>query len=239
MEGKRYKGMFIYYEPKTQEEWTQTEWCNAYNLEQAKEIFKKRNPNLIWVCSEDNKEGWHIKEDNPDWKSQTERLYDINNKQVYESMSMKKQTIKLTESQLKEIVRNTLLEFRSDNPFNGGYDGDAHYVRPNGSTYFRNDDNFKTHFNNITINRGKRAYDRYGDSIFNKGKGTMCWNILKNLYQTLQIDMNNGKPNGKIEWTPEELKTVEEIAKQIRHLASLSKTEGMKKRGQMPQAAEE
>ena len=82
MEGKRYKGMFIYYDPKTQEEWTDTEWCNAYNLEQAKEILKKRNPNLIWVCSEDNKEGWHIKEDNPYWKSRTEILYDINNKQI-------------------------------------------------------------------------------------------------------------------------------------------------------------
>ncbi len=110
MEGKRYKGMFIYYEPRTQEEWTDTEWCNAYNLEQAKEILKKRNPNLIWVCSEDNKERWHIKEDNPDWKSRTEILYDRNNKQVYESMNNKKQTIKLklNESQLRNIIKESI-----------------------------------------------------------------------------------------------------------------------------------
>ena len=66
MEGKRYKGKFIYYDNSTQEEWTDTEWCNAYNLEQAKKIFKKRNPNLIAVWSEDNKE------DKPEWKTQTE-----------------------------------------------------------------------------------------------------------------------------------------------------------------------
>lgn len=97
MEGKRYKGMFIYYDPKTQEEWTDTEFCYAHNLEHAKETLKKRNPNLIWVCSEDNKEGWHIKEDNPEWKSRTEILYNRNNKQVYESNLQENKLTFLTE----------------------------------------------------------------------------------------------------------------------------------------------
>ena len=101
MECKKYKGKFIYYDHRTQEEWTDTEWCNAYNLEQAKEIFKKRHPNLIAVWSEDNKEGWHIKEDIPEWKTQTEILYDLNNKQ-------KKQTIKLNESQLRNIIKESI-----------------------------------------------------------------------------------------------------------------------------------
>lgn len=144
MEGKRYKGMFIYYDPKTQEEWTDTEWCNAYNLEQAKEILKKRNPNLIWVCSEDNKEGWHIKEDKSDWKSRSEILYGINNKQVYESMNIKKQTIKLNESQLRNIIKESIKKVLTENfqkpenwkdtPFQGTYQDE------DGSIYMPDDD---------------------------------------------------------------------------------------------------
>ena len=48
--------------------------------------------------------------DNPDWKSRTEKLYDRNNKQVYESMNNKKQTIKLklNESQLRNIIKESI-----------------------------------------------------------------------------------------------------------------------------------
>jgi hypothetical protein len=78
-EERQYKGCFIYYEPRTQEEWTDTEVCFADNIEQAKEIFKQRHSNLLWVVSEDGKEHWHIKDDNPKWVSQTERLYNLRN----------------------------------------------------------------------------------------------------------------------------------------------------------------
>ena len=78
-EKRKYKGCFIYYEPRTEEEWTNTEFCFADNIEQAKEIFKQRGINLIWVVSEDRKEHWHITDDNPEWVSETERLYNLRN----------------------------------------------------------------------------------------------------------------------------------------------------------------
>ena len=154
---------------------------------------------------------------------------------------MKKQSIKLNESQLREIIKEAINEFR------GGYsyddqDGDIRYVRPNGKPY-ASGENWKTMYNSPSVGdkRGKRAYERdrttSTPNMYNYGKGKLCFQLLKNLSETFQIEMAGleAEPSGKINWTPEELKRISDIYMQIMSLAKLSKEEGTRTRGQQPQ----
>ena len=154
---------------------------------------------------------------------------------------MEKQVIKLNESQLREIIKEAINEYR------GGYsyddqDGDIHYIRPNGKPY-ASGQNWKTMFNAPSIGgrRGKRSYERNQVSstpnIFNYGKGKLCFQLLKNLSETFQVNCSgfDAEASGKINWTPEELKQISDIYNQIMSLAKLSKQEGTRTRGQQPQ----
>lgn len=154
---------------------------------------------------------------------------------------MEKPTVKLNESQLRDIIMEVLNEYR------GGYsyddqDGDIHYVRPNGKPY-ASGENWKTMHNAPSVGdkRGKRSYERSRETstpnMFNYGKGKLCFQLLKNLSETFQIEMSGleAEPSGKINWTPEELKRISDIYLQIMSLAKLSKEEGTRTRGQQPQ----
>ena len=151
--------------------------------------------------------------------------------------------MKITESQLRQIIREALSEYRSDRDFdNDGFDGDRRYVRPNGKT------NVGTGLDSLQYHSGKRGkVNQNSDSplfshktfthdtsntAFSHGKGFICSKALDMLRNILYGD-------NKIEWTDAEKETIEKACKIIRHLACLTKIEGNKKRGYMPDAAEE
>lgn len=158
-------------------------------------------------------------------------------------MKQGNQTIKLSESNLKNLVKKALNEYRGRFDY-GDYDGDDYYVRQNGKPWIQNKENGKTKFNAPSVGdkRGKRSLERSKENstvtnMFNYGKGNLCYQILQQLQETFQVICNGieAKPNGKINWTPEELKHISDIYNSILYLGRLTKQEGARTRGQLPQ----
>ena len=152
--------------------------------------------------------------------------------------------MKITESQLRAIIRESINEFRSSSGFDNGtggdkgYDGDHWYVKPNGETSDAG--------NSFQLNAGKRGktnlkYTNWdGDNvrtttdianIFTNGKGRLCHELLDKADKILL-------GNKKIQWTDKEKELIGNIRSDIFQLAKLTKTEGNEKRG-YTQAAEE
>lgn len=145
---------------------------------------------------------------------------------------MKTQTIRLSESKLKEMIKNAINEFRDDNFRHP--DGDRRLVRPNGET------NIMTNLNSISYGEklGKRAktnatssldgsryttFDNAGNK-FMHGKGQLCHKAYNAIDDILQV-------NGKVVWTDKEKKAISDIKNAIGELAQLTKDEGNEKRG--------
>jgi hypothetical protein len=142
---------------------------------------------------------------------------------------MKTQTIRLSESKLKEMIKNAINEFKDDyrNP-------DFMYIRPNG------DDNIGTKLNYRSGEKaGKRAkinfkYDINGKTArfnpitgankFMDGKGQLCYKLANAADEILQV-------NGKVVWTDKEKEAIRDIKNAIGDLAQLTKEEGNEKRG--------
>jgi hypothetical protein len=152
-------------------------------------------------------------------------------------MEKKKSTMSLTESQLVDFiaegVKQTLKEFRGDDYLNSP-DGDWRYTSPSGKLHFpAYDGNSRAgkralgnFYNNLTGKMGKT----YRPVEYSHGKGELCYEVIKFIEEKFQLDSQN-KPDGKIEWTENELELIDKIGLTLYKLAKLSKEEGNKKRG--------
>lgn len=141
--------------------------------------------------------------------------------------------MKITESQLRQVIREAINEFRSDNK-----DGDRRYVTPGGDT------NVGTGLDYLTYRTGNRGKTQSanddgklfqhtsGPTVFSHGKGVICSRVADAVE-----DMFFGNKN--IEWTDAEKEEIDKIRAAILHLATITKEEGNKKRGYVPDAAEE
>ena len=119
----------------------------------------------------------------------------------YSEMHQEKQPVKINESQLRQIIREALNEYR---PYQK--DGDVEYVGP---------DPDKDYLSGFTP---------YGSTPFSHGKGSMCSKIadaVKNMFYQ----------NDKIEWTDAEKEYIDDIYHSILRFAEFTKQEGNKKRG--------
>lgn len=144
---------------------------------------------------------------------------------------MKTQTIRLSESKLKEMIKNAINEYKD-----GFRNPDLIYIRPNG------DDNIgsKLNYRSADEKAGKRAktnftYNTYdGKAVtispitnankFMHGKGHLCSKLYDAVDDILQV-------NGKVVWTDKEKKAIRDIHNAIGNLAQLTKEEGNEKRG--------
>ena len=130
----------------------------------------------------------------------------------------------LNESQLREIIREALKEYR---PYQK--DGDVEYIGPDPDKDYLSG---FTPFNkrgkkvkSVSIDdEGNRVVHQYGVTDFSHGKGHLCAKVAdtvkKMFYQ-----------NDKIEWTDAEKEYIDNIYTMILKFAEFTKQEGNKKRG--------
>lgn len=139
-------------------------------------------------------------------------------------MKTYKKILKLNESQLRQIIREALNEYR---PYQK--DGDVEYVGPDpdkdylsGFTPFNK--RGKKIKNNARDDDGRLFTNQYGPTPFSHGKGDLCGKIadaVKNMFYQ----------NDKIEWTDAEKEYIDDIYYDILRFAEFTKQEGNKKRG--------
>ena len=146
--------------------------------------------------------------------------------------------MKIKESQLRNIIKEAINEYRSSDDYdnweggNKGYDGDHWYVRPNGETPDMHDalmgDAGKRGKMNFTYNNDSTGKAETSTvpmaNKYSHGKGDLCIQLQRSM-----DDIFFG--NKKVVWTDAEKKMIEDIEMKISELATLTKKEGNKKRG--------